>query len=169
MNDNYNEILQRVAGQTFESLAFMLVMPEPEQAPPPSPMVTVTVVFSGKFSGRLGLSVSEGMIEELAGNMLGIGFDSAGPTLEQQYDALKELSNVICGNFLPEIAGTEEVFNVDAPEVLVQDALQAEDDGFTPVAQAQLYLDSGEAALTLHSNQETFANATRNHQAAGRI
>jgi CheY-specific phosphatase CheX len=45
--------------------------------------------------------------------MLGAESEEISP--DQQKDALKEATNVVCGNFLPEIAGPEAVFHIDAP------------------------------------------------------
>ena len=36
---------------------------------------------------------------------------------EQQRDAMGEIANVICGNFLPEVFGRVQVFEISAPVV----------------------------------------------------
>lgn len=151
MNSKYNEILQRVAESTFESLAFILPMPDNEGAGWPT--VAVSVGFSGHFSGLLFLKVSDGILPELATNMLGLEDEQSGPSHEQQNDALKELANVICGNFLPEIAGTEAEFAVNAPEIIDDGEIPEATDRYRPVASVQLNLDSGNAELSFFAEE----------------
>jgi hypothetical protein len=92
------------------------------------------------------LRVSENLLAPLANNMLGLECDQDSPTYAQQIDALKEMLNVACGNLLPELAGTQAVFNLSAPQ------FQEESGPELPAAtcaQAQLALDEGQAELTL--------------------
>lgn len=145
----YDQQLQQVAEETFENLAFMLVMPDDEPLDADGPQVTCEVDFSGPFGGRLYLRVSQMMLSPLASNMLGLDFDSDPPSPVQQNDALGELLNVVCGNVLPAIAGTEPLFNVSAPKVLEDADLPTEWQGRQPAGAVHLELDSGSAELVL--------------------
>jgi CheY-specific phosphatase CheX len=103
-----------VTASTLESLALMFLVPD-DEAPQPRPPCNnrVAVPFTGPFDGTLTVAVSDGVMSELAANMLGIelrAIDASG-----RLDALKELANVICGNLLPAIAGTKPVFHIGAP------------------------------------------------------
>jgi len=35
-----------------------------------------------------------------------------------QFDALREVANVICGNMLPGVAGSDEAFQISPPELI---------------------------------------------------
>ena len=147
MNRQHDEILQRVAEETFEALAFLLPMPEPDEPFENCPTAAVTVGFHGPFDGKLIVTLPESVLGELACNMLGLD-DGAEVAVDTQYDALKELANVVCGNVLPEIAGTMAVFNVDAPELTGASA-PVSGDRLSTAAATRFFLDSGPATLEL--------------------
>ena len=146
MNKQHDEILQRVAEETFEALAFLLPMPEPDE-PIDCPTVIVNVGFNGPFNGKLVVTLPEAVLVELTANMLGID-EGEGISVDSQQDALKELANVVCGNVLPEIAGSAAVFNVAAPE-LTDASAPGNEDGLSYAATARIFLDSGPATLEL--------------------
>ena len=118
MKNELNKILCNVAEQIFESLAFLLLMPEEEEPiPDDTPNVTASITFDGPFEGVLFLCVSEEILPTIAVNMLGL-MDDEIPSKPQQHDAFKELLNVVCGNLLPRIVGTDAVFDVRAADIL---------------------------------------------------
>jgi hypothetical protein len=153
----YDQALQDVAEETFETLAFMLVMPDDEPMEPDPAMTACCVEFSGPFGGTLYVRVSSAMLPALAANMLGMEFDSGVPSPEQQRDALRELLNVVCGNLLPAIAGTEPLFNVGAPELLDEPDLPATRHDREPAGRARMELDSGSAELVLFMDRDPAA------------
>ncbi len=116
MESQLKEKLYRASARTFEELAFMLPSEKMGEEQAALPMDRAVLVrFSGPFCGWLVLKVSGSLPPALAANMLG----EDGPAPETaQSDALKEAANVICGNFLPEIAGPQEVFRLAAPELM---------------------------------------------------
>lgn len=146
MNKQLDEILQRTAEETFEALAFLLPMPEPDE-PIICATTVVTVRFHGPFDGKLIVMLPQAVLGELTANMLGLDEDD-NISIESRHDALKELANVVCGNVLPEIAGTVAVFNVAAPE-LIDAATPTSEEGLSTAAMAEIYLDSGPATLEL--------------------
>ncbi len=115
----YDETLQAVAEETAMSLAFLFTaMDEQDVATHEGPTILGHVEFEGPVRGALFLRAPTGMLPELAANMLGMDEDRQEvPTWDQQLDALRELINVICGNLLPQIAGTEAVVRVSPPEL----------------------------------------------------
>ncbi len=156
MSNDYNETLNRVAEETFESLAFMISMPEDEMIEAEDgPKARVRVSFAGPVRGDVLLAVSADMLPELAVNMLGTDMDEPAPPPAQQADALGEVLNVICGNLLPAIAGSEAVFDVAAPVFL--GVVDAPDPAGEPplAATTRLALDSGWAEITLFLAAET--------------
>ena len=153
MNKQFDSALFQTARNTFENLAFMLSLEEGDAGPSPlSERRSVTVDFTGPLSGRLVVSISPPLMPELATSMLGL--DGAEPSPTQQQDAFKELGNIICGNLLPAIAGTQAVFAVSAP-ILVADGDAPNSPAPTPTATANLTLENGAAELALYVNEKT--------------
>ena len=122
---------------TFEELAFAL--PTGGGTAAPAKSVSAQVAFSGPFAGRVVLSVDAAMLPALAANMLGM--DEPPPPADQ-WDALGELANVLCGNLLPAIAGGEHVFLLEAPA--------PGDEAGTPTAAVTVALDLGTVKATFY-------------------
>ena len=99
----------------------------------------VSVDFEGPVSGKLLVRVCGGLLPTIAANMLG---EDDAPSKSLQYDALGEIANVICGNMLPGIAGSKDVFHVSSPKM-------AESIDSPPVAEVQVGLGLGRADLLL--------------------
>jgi CheY-specific phosphatase CheX len=148
MDEVLRETLARAAEQTFEGLAFMFALSPDEPPSPEPPSAAASVAFGGPFSGTLIVSVADVMLPQLAANMLGLD-DGAEPSPDKQHDALKELANVVCGHFLPLLAGPTAVFDVEAPRFLADDPVPASCRGRAPSAVTRLSLDAGQAVLAL--------------------
>lgn len=140
-------LLYSTAILTFEDLGFLL--PDDgvsEEQGGASFRASARIHFRGPSEGYLCIRLYGGFLPELTANMLG---EEEIPSEEDQADALGELSNVICGNLLPSMAGLEAVFNLDAPEVQVG--------GEVPEAPAQsltascvVGIDDGRVELDIH-------------------
>ncbi len=112
---NMTEALTQAAVLTFEELAFLLPDEElNDQQKAAGNEARVTVTFKGSFQGNLVVRLYGGILPSLAANMLG---EMTPPDERTQQDALGELANIICGNALPSIAGSREVFHLGAPHV----------------------------------------------------
>jgi hypothetical protein len=148
MNSRFDETLARVAGEVFERLAFMLSMPLEEGEDSGTPGSAVKISFTGPCAGFVTLQISDHLLPVLAANMLGL---DEGENIEraEQEDALRELLTVLCGTLLPEIAGSEAVFDLGAPEMVedVSEAVTAE--WGTPDGCARVLVDDGCAEFTL--------------------
>ncbi len=132
--------LYKAAILAFEELGFLLPTPEiDEQQLNARVEGSVSVDFEGPFSGKLLLRVCGGLLPIIATNMLG---EEDVPSKSLQYDALGEIANVICGNMLPEIGGSDHIFHVSAPKI-------ADDINLPPVAEVQVGLGIGRADLLL--------------------
>lgn len=114
--NNFNSILSFVAIRTMEKLAYIFPVAEENCIFEADSFLSSRVLFSGPFSGSLILRMTRTLVLELTANMLGIEEEEI--SLEQQYDAIREAVNVICGNFLPEIAGKQEIFYINSPEII---------------------------------------------------
>jgi chemotaxis protein CheX len=137
-----NDTLYRVTAGVLEQLALMFLVPEDEAVPSFGPRAIALVRFEGEFSGSLIVSVGQEVLEELTGNMLGL-VDPSEATSEQQFDSLKELANVLCGNLLPEVAGPHAVFHIGAPEQIDLGTPTTDE----PVATTCVYTDTGDVEL----------------------
>jgi len=146
-SNNYQEVLYRVAEETLESLAFMFTECDEEEKGKESEAPTwVRISFSGPFSGSLMVGVDPGVLGELAENMLGTEDEV---TLAEKEDALRELANVICGNLLPEIGGKEEIFQLEAPQIISGEEKEIQLNRAEPQARIKLPLESGLAEVVL--------------------
>ena len=140
MNNKLETELYKAATLAFEELGFLLPTPEiDEQQLNARVEATVSIDFEGPFSGNLLMRVCGGLLPILAANMLG---EEEAPSKSLQYDALGEIANVICGNMLPGIAGSKDVFHVNPPRM-------AESPDLPPVAEVQVGLGIGRADLLL--------------------
>jgi hypothetical protein len=151
--------LRHATLRTFEEMAFAIPIDGPSSSPLPLgaasrpagqgrdegslPTAAAQVTFAGPFTGKVVLAVEEAMLPGLAANMLGV--DEA-PTAAEQSDALGELTNVLCGNLLPMIAGSQHVFLLDAPTPAL------EVDSGPPLGRIELALDSGTVLVSLYSD-----------------
>ena len=92
---------------TFEELGLLLVAGDPaasgagEPAGGP-PAAGARVDFAGPWAGCLVLRVSDDVLDAAAANMMG---RDAPPAEPLRRDALGEMTNVLCGNLLPLVAG----------------------------------------------------------------
>ncbi|MEN6520404.1 MAG: chemotaxis protein CheX [Armatimonadota bacterium] len=139
--------LMSSAVMTFEDMGFVFAMPELEEEHHTAPFEGAAEVgFSGPFSGRLIISLYGQMMGELAANMMG---EDEPPPVQQQHDALGEIANVICGNVLPKVGGSREIFYISAPRYIEQpNELDQHADNDSSV-QVSVPLDDGRADVTL--------------------
>ena len=104
--------LSDVTAQTLETLCFFYPDPEISERQEKAPLDgAMSVRFEGPFNGRVVVRLSGGLLPLLASNMLG---DVDGD-LHMQRDALAEVANVICGNLMPLIGGSERAFVLRSP------------------------------------------------------
>jgi CheY-specific phosphatase CheX len=111
-------MLSDVVPEVLESLAFMFAEPaEPgEPLPPSTDCVLASMEFDGPTKGSISLAAPGAWCDQLAGSIL--GEDDAeidGATMRS--DALGELLNVICGQFVTGLWGNEAIYNLTIPTV----------------------------------------------------
>lgn len=149
MSRELQKMLYTTAAMTFEELAFVFPTPEMDQQQQTARLdASVSVQFSGPINGRLVVKVYGNLLPTIAANMLG---QEEAPCSSQQYDALGEIGNVICGNILPKIAGAKAVFHLSPPQIIADvqsDHIQS------PAAEAQIGLEGGRACLLLFLDGE---------------
>ncbi len=74
------------------------------------------ITFEGPSSGELGLLMENSLAADLASRILGVD-ESRDLLQEMVVDAVKELLNVICGQFLTQRFGYEPAFTLGVPRV----------------------------------------------------
>ncbi len=144
MTEWQTEIYQ-TAARTFEDLAFMMAGPESLAPPGTETMPSVGVAFSGPVNGDLLLRVTSDLFPVVAANMLGL--DEA-PDEARMWDALGETANIICGNVLPALLGTDAVFRLQGPRPVSPDHCAAVCDRRL-AASVRMELEGGSAEILL--------------------
>jgi chemotaxis protein CheX len=136
--------LFNAAASTFEDLALLFPSRELDELQRGASLdIAVAVPFRGPFDGRLEVRLSASLLPAIAGNMLGDDGDVSDQTAR---DAIGELANVICGNVLPAIAGSREVFHLEAPRpIAVADA-----PGAPATVVTEIGIDEGRAEVRLY-------------------
>ena len=76
--------------------------------------IEVSLEFAGDQSGEVVMIAPTGFCRELAGNMLGEDIDE-GECYEKNMDALKEILNIISGEYLIRVYGDKAIFDLSAP------------------------------------------------------
>jgi len=139
--------LHRAALLTFEQLGFM--SPEdPHDGSQDNPLeLSAQVRFQGPFSGELHLHAFGKITGELTANMLGT---IEPPSIRQRCDAFAEAANVVCGNMLPGIAGTDAVFDLEAPQISAKLPIMPE----PPALSIGLHFDEGHVVVELFLNEK---------------
>lgn len=140
------QALYQAAILTFEELGFMFPverLDDDEFGEDESTRVSVR--FNGTLSGEIVLEIENSILPTIASNMLGTEDLPEDP--EILHDVLGELTNVICGNTLPSIAGKDEVFRLEPPR-RVRKSEVAE----APTAIAHLDVEESRADVRLYLN-----------------
>lgn len=136
------ETLAAISKQILESMAFAFEMPGQPEPSGEGEMVRASVAFHGVVHGSFSLMMPQSAVPALVGDMLGED-EGAAPTRQQQYDALGELANVICGNLVQAMAGPEPVFRLDSPRTESNPALPCSAGPDDAVTRTRISLDSG--------------------------
>jgi hypothetical protein len=112
------ETVRAVIARVLEDAAFIFSDElETEANPSQEPWTAegVSLKFSGERSGGFRLWADDGFANLLAENMLGLDVADE-QAREKKIDALKEMVNIIVGNSLTELFGTEAVFELGIPQ-----------------------------------------------------
>lgn len=120
--------LARVICRVFEDAAFVFTDRLDEADKPGAEnwdAEGVSLRFSGERSGELRMWADKGFACYAAANMLGVEEESEGAR-EKGMDALKELLNIVVGNYLPAVYGDKPVFDLGLPQELKPENLRAD-------------------------------------------
>ncbi len=119
MQLNHHEKIRQVFPDVLENLAFMFaeqsqIVDMPTELDQP---IHVRIDFAGASRGQLHLITSQEVCDEIAINLLGY-LDASELQPGSADDAIKELANITCGQFLTAAAGTQPVFNLTPPQLI---------------------------------------------------
>ncbi|HPI76277.1 MAG TPA: chemotaxis protein CheX [bacterium] len=116
LKPTHQRILSETAARIFEDAAFAFADESRAEIEPQGILseIGAAVDFAGDFAGTLALTAPEELATVLAANMLGVEEGDPEAT-EKPADALGEIVNMICGNFLPAVAGDRAEFRIGAP------------------------------------------------------
>ena len=111
--------LFKAAALTFETMGFIFPTIELNETQQEARFDVGTFVnFDGPVKGRLSLKIYGEILPFITTEILG---EDGPPPRSIQQDALGELINVVCGNFLPNMCDCREVFKIEPPQVLEHD------------------------------------------------
>jgi two-component system chemotaxis response regulator CheY len=107
-----SDLLAKALSQALETMAFLTIIPMEEDLAVPEKTIFAEISFTGPKSGTVQMLTGLDFGKVLAENISGLSkVDDKAP-----YDALKELSNVTCGLFLPMVvSSTADVFDITVP------------------------------------------------------
>ncbi len=147
MQNKQEAELYRAAVLTFEDLCLTLPTESLDDRQRSAvPIAAVSLTFKGSSNGSLVVMVSSELLALLPANMLALD----GPVAKRdQFDALKEVANVICGNMLPGVTGSDEAFQISPPEpVNIPEMLAPA--APRPTAEVHIGIEQGRADLLLY-------------------
>jgi hypothetical protein len=149
MRNSAEKILYRKAALIFEELGFL--MPNSDQGfEPKTSSSGAYIPFTGPFSGCLLLIMNSEVISTLSSNMIGPG-RQVDEAIRQ--DALGEIANVICGNALPAVFGSKEVFHLEAPRFVGDSDITQFMPAYSRIAAARIPFNCGHAEVVLYAEK----------------
>lgn len=115
-NSNAGETYSDTVREVLENMAFVFAEPlESDELDNDSgPFFEVSMGFTGPKKGTIGMVAPVSLCLEMGSNMLG---DDELEDTEPAADALKELLNIVCGQFLTKFYGQEPVFDLSVPVI----------------------------------------------------
>jgi CheY-specific phosphatase CheX len=123
MDPERRAMLFAVVAEVLERQAFMFATegPPAEEVTAPDTSLHAAMGFTGTVRGTMELAAPVELCTELTGNLLGLEPDDPAARADAA-DALKELLNVVCGQYLSTAYGSQPVFRLSIPSVVEIDA-----------------------------------------------
>ena len=114
MDKDRKEILLRVTSGVLERFAFMFAEePDDEDDEWRGECIRAAITYNGSVDGELALAAPEPFCREIAANVMGEDADELSE--EVINDAVRELTNIICGEFVAALHGEVEVVDLTVP------------------------------------------------------
>lgn len=111
-------VLEDVVPSVLENVAFMFSEPaDPDEGlPDAEEYLEAAMEFDGPAKGRIGVVVAAAWCDQLAEGILGEEPQEENVSAMRR-DALCELLNIICGQFVTALWGTDHIVNLSIPTV----------------------------------------------------
>jgi hypothetical protein len=155
MNDTQLQAFEGSIGHILEDLVFLFPspMPAPAHEHGLGNRILVHMTYSGAHNGKLAMDYPDSFSTMVAANMLGLDEDDPD-IVPKSEDAIRELLNVICGNLLPALYGSEAVFSLGIPEIIP--STDAPEDMFSETA-TTIWFEADDAILRFQYSSENSA------------
>ena len=118
MQQQQTATLTTVFSEVLASLAFMFTDEEQQNPPPDTVWLETRISYYGLFRGTLCFRCTREFSTLLAANLLGIDSEDEQAATAAE-DASKEFMNIVCGQLVTALYGTESVFNLSIPQLEV--------------------------------------------------
>ncbi len=117
MSEKAVDILKEVFTEVLEKQAFMFAVSADRSEFPSEALecVSTEIGFSGNCNGEIHMTVPEHLAVELAANIIGLDVDDDAVD-EKALDALREILNIVCGNFITRLYGNTVDMSQTIPE-----------------------------------------------------
>lgn len=123
MQQEHKTILSEVFREVLMRFAFMFGEEcQKNEIPTQNPdCIHSKISFNGYICGSLSIMTSADLCVEMSANVLGMDAEN-DECLEDSFDTLEELLNVVCGQFLTSAFGDEMIFDLSPPLVSIADS-----------------------------------------------
>lgn len=105
--------------EVLANLAFMFTAQENPDEAGSADWMEASIEYRGPCTGRLRLHCTHDFSRLLAANLLGLDPEEPEAAAKAD-DALKELMNVLCGQFVTSAYGSDGVFNLSIPLITAE-------------------------------------------------
>lgn len=109
--------LTAIFSEVLANLAFMFTDDEQTDLSPGDVWLETTIGYEGPATGTLRFRCTRGFSVLLAANLLGIDPDDA-TAARQCEDAVREFMNIVCGQFVTAMHGSQDVYNLTIPRTV---------------------------------------------------
>lgn len=117
MNKLKPATLATIFSEVLANLAFMFTEEDVPEPAPDAQWIETEIAYRGPVSGTLRLRCSVEFSVLLAANLLGVDSEDADAE-SKAMDAVKEFMNVLCGQFVTAVHGSDHVFNLSIPRLV---------------------------------------------------
>lgn len=151
MDRNLDEKLYSTTLESLEQLYSLFPWPEPDGHTTNAPFEAATSVdYSGDLSGRMIIAVYGNIVSSMTATLCGEGETASD---SHKMDTLGEMANVVCGNFLPYLAGPKAIYHIKSPKTLSFSDLESQKRE-EPITKVQIPLEQGRLELCLYGTKQ---------------
>lgn len=124
--------LTAIFSEVLANLAFMFTDDEQTEVSPGDVWLETTISYKGPAVGTLRFRCTRSFSVLLAANLLGVDAEEA-TAAQQCEDAVREFMNIVCGQFVTAMHGSEDVYDLTIPRTveLMETPDLADDGGLT--------------------------------------